>query len=358
MLITAIENFVLFSTLLALAGFALSYVARRAAKNGLWHPRASTLTRLYTAALVFPPVTSAWLVMAALLPEFWLGSSGFDAAHPAPLHELHLLSDLTAKLEPTLGYATVLFIAGVAIFAAWSSVRNFLKVGSVIRRLETTAVQPPAEQVALVETIALRRGLAVWLVLSNYRVSFVWGFSRSKLVLSSGLLCTLTAEELTGVLEHEAAHHERRDNLVKLFLSVCSYSSIAFSMSRVIFGWRAEEVEIVCDEVASSRTSAPLEIAEALVKLRRQTASVMAYAPTGASSFVPQDLPSFELRVHRLLALADDLQMDGHVASTPQPRINSLLAVAAFFTTSLVLLSLLAPLAVHHALESLIKLVE
>ncbi len=112
MLITAIENFVLFSTLLALATFALSYAARRAANNGLWLPRAATLTRLYTAALVFPPVTSAWLVIAALLPEFWLGRSGFDAAHSTPLHELHLISDVTAKLEPTLGYATALFIGG------------------------------------------------------------------------------------------------------------------------------------------------------------------------------------------------------------------------------------------------------
>jgi len=303
-LITAIENFVLFSTLLALASFALSYGARRAAKNGFWLPCASTLTRLYTAALVFPPVTSAWLVIAALLPEFWLGRSGFDAAHPPPLHELHLLSDVTAKLEPTLGYATALFIGGVAIFAAWSSVRNFFKVGNVIKRLDMTAAQPPAEQVRLVETIALRHGVEVGLVLSNYPFSFVWGFSRSKLVFSSGLLRTLTAEELTGVLEHEAAHHERRDNLIKLFLSSCSYSSIAFPLSRLIFGWRAEQVEIVCDEVASARTAAPLEIAEALVKLRRQTAPVMTYSPTGASSFVPQDLPSFELRVHRLLALS------------------------------------------------------
>ncbi|MGH9931426.1 MAG: M56 family metallopeptidase [Pyrinomonadaceae bacterium] len=354
---TAIENFVLFSTLLALATFALSYAARRAAKNGFWLPRASTLTCLYTAALAFPPVTSVWLVTAALLPEFWLGRSGFDAAHPAPLHEFHLLSDLTAMLEPTLAYSTVLFCVGVAFFAACSTVRNFLKVGSVIKSLQMNADPPSTEQVALVETIARRHGLEVGLVLSNYPFSFVWGFSRSKLVLSSGLLCSLTAEELTGVLEHEAVHHERRDNLVKLFLSVCSYSSIAFPLSRMILAWRAEQVEIVCDEAASVRTSAPLEIAEALVKLRRQTAPVMTYAPTGASSFVPQDLRSFENRVHRLLALADDLEVNGHLASMPQPRISSLSAVAAFFTASLVSLFLLAPLAVHHALESLIRLV-
>ncbi|MGI8917953.1 MAG: M56 family metallopeptidase [Pyrinomonadaceae bacterium] len=356
MLITAIENFVLLSTLLALAALAISYAAWSAARNGFGPARASTLTRLYTSALVFPPVISAWLVAAALLPELWLGRSGFDAAHPAPLHELHLLSDVTANLEPALGLATALFIAGVAIFAAWSSVRNFFKVGSVIKHLEMTATQPPDGQVALVESVAQRHGVEVGLVLSNYPFSFLWGFSRSKLVLSSGLLCTLTAEELTGVLEHEVAHHERRDNLIKLFLSICSYTSIAFPMSRLILGWRAEQVELVCDAVASARTSAPLEIAEALVKLRRQTESAPAYVPTGASGFVPQYLPSFELRVHHLLALADDPDTDGRFASMPQHRISSLFAVAALFTASLVSLFLLAPLAVHHALEFLIQL--
>ena len=82
--------------------------------------------------------------------------------------------------------------------------------------------------------VARKAGLSVGLVMSDYPLSFVWGFRRSKLILSSGLLRTLTPAELTGVLEHEAAHHARRDNLIKLLLSVCSYSSLAFPLSRLI----------------------------------------------------------------------------------------------------------------------------
>ena len=146
--------------------------------------------------------------------------------------------------------------------------------------------------------------------MSDYPLSFVWGFRRSKLVLSSGLLRILSPAELTGVLEHEAAHHSRRDNLIKLLLSLCSYSSLAFPLSRLVVSWRATEVEMICDEVAAERTSEPLEIAEALVKLRRETMAREISAnqiakPVIASSFVSNSAITFQRRVDRLLALVD-----------------------------------------------------
>jgi Zn-dependent protease with chaperone function len=49
----------------------------------------------------------------------------------------------------------------------------------------------------------------------------VWGYFRSKLIVSTGLLNALTKEELIAVLEHEAAHHARRDNLLKWALTIC-----------------------------------------------------------------------------------------------------------------------------------------
>ncbi len=109
---------------------------------------------------------------------------------------------------------------------------------------------PRPEKVVLVERVAARHGLDVGLVMSDYRFAFVRGFRRSKPVLSSGLLCALTAEEPAVVLEHEAARHGRRDNLVKLAPSACSYASAAFPLSRLILRWRALQVEMVYDDVA------------------------------------------------------------------------------------------------------------
>jgi hypothetical protein len=57
--VTAIENFVLFSALFSLAGFALAWAARLLVTRGLWKPQPFTLTRLYAAALIVPPLAAA-----------------------------------------------------------------------------------------------------------------------------------------------------------------------------------------------------------------------------------------------------------------------------------------------------------
>jgi Zn-dependent protease with chaperone function len=356
-LIAAIENFVLFNTIFALAMFAVALIVRQITIREMWRPRAENLSRFYTAALVIPPLASLWLVAAALLPRLWLTPEAFAAEHSAPLHQLHLLGELTVALEPALAYAMGLFVIGIAAVVAASNLRGTWHVGRVISRLNMQATEPPAEKVALVNEVARKAGFSVGLVMSDYPLSFVWGFRHSKLILSSGLLRTLTAAELKGVLEHEAAHHARRDNLIKLLLSVFSYASLAFPLSRIIFGWRGTEVEMVCDEVAAARTAEPLEIAEALVKLRRQTivggiASDLTSTRAVASSFVSNNALTFQRRVSRLLTL-----VDGPVSASSSTRSFGTWTGACLLASGLITLSailLLAPLSVHHATEALI----
>ena len=354
MFVTAVENFVLFGTLLALGGFAAAWAARLAALHGWWGHRPLALTRLYSAALLLPPVGATWIVVAAFLPEWWLGEEAFGAAHPAPLHQLHLLSDLTAGLEPRLAYATLTFAAAASAFAAMSSVLGYLRVGRVVGRLEMAAAPPRPEQVEIVKEAAGRHRISVGLLMSDCPLSFVWGFRNPKLVLSSGLLNALTPEQLCGVIEHEAAHYTRRDNIVKLVLSVASYLSLAFPLSRLVLRWRAEQVELVCDEVAAGRTSEPLEIAQALVRVRRAGASLA--GSLAASGFMPDGAKGFERRVRRLVSLADHLPSPARSeALAGPPRVGSL-ATAVLFALTLLTVSALAPLAVHRAAESVIRL--
>ena len=282
----------------------------------------------------------------------------FASQHAAPLHEIHLLGTLTLAVEPALAYGILLFVVVIAAAVTWSNLRGAWRVDRVIKQLDTKACPPPLAQVELVNEVASKSGLSVGLVMSDYALSFVWGFRRSKLILSSGLLNTLTPVELTGVLEHEAAHHERRDNLIKLLLSVCSYSSLAFPLTRAIVSWRATEVEMICDEVAARRTSEPLEIAEALVKLRRQTLargiSAQPVATSIASSFVSDNAVMFERRVDRLLAFED--AASGHHNASLAARVSVVLLAASVVTLSAILL--FAPLSVHHAAESLIEIIK
>lgn len=359
-LIAAIENFVLFSTLLALGMFLLTFAVRQLISRNLWASRPDNLARLYTGALVIPPVGSLWLVTSAFLPLLWLTPEGFEAAHPAPYHQLHLFGELTVALEPALSYALVLF-AGVSVaFALWFNVLGSWRLGRLINRLDMNAAASPPAQVGLVNDMAAEGGLDVGLVMSDYPFSFVWGFRRSKLVLSSGLLLTLTPQELEGVLDHEVAHHARRDNLLKLMLTVCSYTSLVFPLARLISRWRAAEVEIICDEVAAAQTESPLEIAEALVKLRRQTMSVKtrsepAASVAVASGFVCDGTRTFQRRVSHLLALVD-AQSDGSSPRTKPPAAKSTLMLTAAIVTTLLALPVFEPLFVHHTVEALIQI--
>jgi Zn-dependent protease with chaperone function len=350
------ENFVLFSTIFAVTMFAVALIVRQITIREIWRPKAASLSRWYAAALIVPPAASLWLVAAALLPRLWLTPEGFAAEHSTP-HQFHLFGELAIAVEPALAYGLAGFLVVTAAAVVWVNVRASWRIRNVVEKLDMHAAAPPTEQVALVNEVAARAGLSIGLVMSEYPLSFVWGFRHSKLILSSGLLRTLTGAELTGVLEHEAAHHERRDNLIKLLLSLCSYSSLAFPLSRLIIGWRATEVEILCDEVAATRTSGPLEIAEALVKLRRQT---MARSPISepipthaiASSFASDSALTFQRRVARLLTLVDAPALVPNGRQLDLVRTTALLLAVSIVTLSGILL--FAPLSVHHAAEALI----
>ncbi len=355
MIVEAFENFLCIGTVFALASFAIALMGRAA---GRWFGSAigpRSLAWLYTLALVVPPLASGWLVAAALLPRWWFGEYEFYASHPGPAHSLHLIGTLTDRLEPALAYSVVLLVAGMALVLAWSTALSHRRLTWAVDRLQLTSVQPPAANLVIVEEAARRHGLDVGLVQSDYPLSFVWGFRRSKLVLSSGLLTTLTPSELAGMLEHEAAHHARRDNLLKLALAVCAHASLAAPLSRRLLRWRNEQVELLCDEIAAVHSSAPLEIAEALVKLRRRTLLAIARSALAmpASRFVPDDDRSVERRVRRLLEFADAPPPSAS-ASTPRPTAPAI-ALAAIFFVSLAVLGTWAPFAIHAATESVLQ---
>jgi len=111
--------------------------------------------------------------------------------------------------------------------------------------------------------------------------------------------------------------------------------------------------------VAAARTSEPLEIAEALVKLRRQTlAAQIVPEPIAthaiASSFVSDSTLIFQRRVDRLLALLD---VPASACGGNQSNFSTIGAVV--FAVSIVTMSALlvfAPLSVHHGAEALIAI--
>jgi Zn-dependent protease with chaperone function len=346
----ALESFLVFGTVLALIGIAAAGIARLAGTP----PRFSA--GLCTVALAAPPIAAAWIVAAALLPLSWTAEPEVQLAHGPARHASHLVGSVTAGAE-VLVYAVLAVVGVSAAVVALSTARGHRRLAWIIARLEVGASSPPPAAARAALSMAARRyGIEVGLVESRHPFSFLWGFRRSKLVVSTGLLQTLTPTELEGVIEHEAAHHLRRDSLVRLVLTILAHATLAAPLARRVLRWRSQEVELLCDEAAAGRTGSPLDIAEALVKLRRSAVRASTPASIGVAGFVPENDGLVERRVRRLLALSDrpHPSSDGHRRG---PGVVPL-GVATLFLASLVAVATWAPLTVHLATEAFLRAFE
>ncbi|HET9532956.1 MAG TPA: M56 family metallopeptidase [Blastocatellia bacterium] len=351
LVLAGVENFVIITGTLSLASFAVAAIARPIAHRRAWHPL--TQSRVYAVALVAPPLVSSWLVVASLLPALWLGVDRWAQEHQA-LHTLHLFNAWTVSVDPILGYAALLFAMVAALLATYAAVSAYFRIGRVIRRLEIEAEPAPPERVRQVENVCRKYGFDVGLVVSRYPFSFVWGYLRSKLVLSTGLLNALSPEELSALLEHEAAHHARRDNISKWILTACRYGSPLFPLTNLLYRWWSEQVEIVCDEVAARRTNSPVDVAGALVRIKRLSlAAAPRKAQTAESGFFTERSDAFEQRVTRILSLDDHIESKAVTALSRSWGKTAAFVTSAFVFT-LVVLFLLSPLAAHRLFETLL----
>ncbi len=351
LLLAGVENFVLINAVLSTAAFGAVCLVRYTRLARTQHPLSSA--RLYAVALIIPPVVSVWLVGASLLPAAWLGAEQWGQEHKAS-HNIHLVNTLTTPVDPALGYVALAFISVVALAIFYAAASGYSRIGRVVRRLDIGADPASPEKVKQVEEVCGKYGIDVGLVMSRYPFSFVWGYLRSKLIVSTGLLNALTHEELSALLEHEAAHHARRDNLSKWALTICRYASPLFPLTGLLYRWWGEQVEMVCDEVAACRTKTPIEVAGALVRLKRLT---LAVAPRKARlvglGFLGQSNNGFEHRVNRMLSLTERPEMiEPSLLSRSWAKTAAM--VGATFAFTLVVVFLLSPLVIHRVVEILL----
>jgi Zn-dependent protease with chaperone function len=352
-----IENFVFFNTIFAIAAFLLSWGWKVAAEKQIIAVSPFWLGRLFAGAICVPPIISLWLLLAALLPQVWLPAELVASAHQAPAHELHLFGDITSGFEPYLSYVTALLFFAVVAVGVWKSLRGYLRFGRVVDCLEIQTTLPTQEQLRVIEEFSSKHSLNPRVISTSQPFTFVWGIWNTKLIISTGLLNVLSGTQLLGVLEHEAAHHVRRDNCFKFILSFLSYLSIAFPLTRLIANWHAQEIEFVCDEIAAAQTKSPLEIASALVMLSRTKSHAISEMPF-AISFLKGKSSIVERRVRRLLEF-DHVRVSKTVHQRTQAAPKYILqGSAAIFSLTLVTFLLLRPLAVHQTAEFLFQMIK
>lgn len=115
------------------------------------------------------------------------------------------------------------------------------------------------------------RGLRgrVFLVPDPQPLSYATGFVRTRVVVSTGLVDTLTDEELEAVLAHEEGHVVRRDNLVIL---IANAAAMAFALVPGVRGCYAglrRNQELAADLFARERVGDGLVVASSLHKFAR-----------------------------------------------------------------------------------------
>lgn len=192
--------------------------------------------------------------------------------------------------------------------------------------------------------------LPVTVMDSDAPVLALAGIVRPRVVVSRGVLQTLSQEELEAALAHEQAHHRSADNLKRLALFLApdifpfsqAFTRLNRSWSKLI-EWAADDDATVGDARRS------VSLAAALVHIARLGGKAAASPLT--SSFLKNDdeLPA---RVNRLLGLAPAHE------EAPSRRTRLALGALIALTVSLAVAAMIRPetfFSVHRLLEQLLR---
>lgn len=190
-----------------------------------------------------------------------------------------------------------LFLAGSLLWAVIRTGASLVNTRWLLKRSpEYVPGQHPTLDAALARP-GLRR-LALRLLPSPRPLALTAGLWRPQVILSEGMVSSLSAEELRAVLFHELGHLQSRDPLrlgVAQFLAdVLWFLPVARSLARDF----VDAIEEGADDQAVMVTRQPLDLASALVKTAR--AGLVSAIPLASS--LAGNL-SVEDRVKRLLGM-------------------------------------------------------
>jgi beta-lactamase regulating signal transducer with metallopeptidase domain len=219
----------------------------------------------------------------------------------------------------------------LALQAVWSAASSWRDTARVIREWSVTATP-------LLIAHWPRRA---WLVRRPSPIVAVAGVFRPQLFVDRQVVTSCTADELSAITAHEAAHVAARDNLIRLLFRLTPgapmFRRLAVSLERK---WAAAAEEAA--DSAAVRSTSAIDLASALTKVARLEVGG-ASAPLAASTLIGDgDLSS---RVQRLLRSSAPTR---HHAIGWMPAVG-LIAAAV--------LAQAAPVsaAIHELFESLVR---
>lgn len=214
-----------------------------------------------------------------------------------------LLGTAFVLYEPRSGYEEVSWklglLAGLAFFGVlMAAVRA---IGSWRATVRLTS-----EWMAQAQPVQLR-GVPIPAFQFEHRFPLiaVIGITRPKLFIAQKVFASLTSEELSAALQHEAGHIASHDNLRRGLMRVCRDLLCFLPISRSLDRAWMEASESAADDhatIVGGNTN--VELASALVKIARMVpAGVRPAVPAGAFLITENNSQGFRQRVRRLLQI-------------------------------------------------------
>jgi beta-lactamase regulating signal transducer with metallopeptidase domain len=174
------------------------------------------------------------------------------------------------------------------------------------------------------------------------------GLLEPRIVISPGVLETLTTEQFQATLDHERAHRSSNDNLKRLFILLApDLVPFVRSFRRMEDHWNRYS-ELSADDLATrGRPDRSIALAEALIKLAKFEGGQLS-PPLVSGLFSASE--GLTLRVERLLRLETPTQ--------PSPRLRALFWAGPFlllFSSALLFLRPQLFEGVYHLLEAFLR---
>jgi Zn-dependent protease with chaperone function len=175
------------------------------------------------------------------------------------------------------------------------------------------------------------------------------GILRPRLVISDGVLCSLSSEELDVALDHENAHRVSRDNLKRLLLLLAP-GPIPFVRGFALLeqAWARFSEWAADDEATAGDSLRALSLAAALLRVARMGSSPrLSFLHT---SLVPRD--------HGLSARIDRLLRSDQTHPVLSPRTRTFLGAAGLgisFSLAILIFWPTALASVHRLLEQFLR---
>ncbi len=251
--------------------------------------------RMYFIALISPPLVAGMFLFLSFMPSI-LHLKGSLMTCLSRVY-CYIFPFIPEKSEAFYGLLTI----GLSLLL-FTVISLLLEGHTYMRGRRRILNNPGEDKTSLLKNFEAINRIKTRVTPVTGNTCFIMGYLSPVLVISKDMITRLSPEEIEGLLAHELAHHQRKDNILRLILNQCKNLLYIFPHTHILYEKWNKTIEMISDEMAARETGRPLDIASALIKVHRM-GRLKGYSYL--SAFQDKDRTALEDRVERLIFLHD-----------------------------------------------------